>query len=169
MSESSWKAKLSQSLSQNSGARVAVVGVGHELRGDDAAGVAVARGIRPTLSCIVIDAGPAPENITGVLRDYEPTLVILVDAAQMDAPAGTVRWLDVTALDGLSASGHTLPLSVIARYLETELGCSVALIGIQPAQNHFDAPLSPAVAAAVNEVIGQFRRLLGGIAHPSTP
>ena len=40
-----------------------------------------------------MEAGPAPENFTGPLRRFRPDLVLLVDAAQMDAEPGTIGWL----------------------------------------------------------------------------
>lgn len=129
--------------------------MGHELRGDDAAGVAVARALQSRLAglqAIVIDAGPAVENCTGLLRRFGPDLVLLIDAAQMDDEPGAVRWLAWQDTDGLSASTHTLPPRVLAQYLTSEFGCEVALLGIQPADTTMGAPLSPAAQAAVQSV-----------------
>jgi hydrogenase 3 maturation protease len=140
---------------------MAVVGMGHELRGDDAAGVVAARSLMAALAdldesrqspasrLLVIDAGPAPENHTGSLRRFQPDLVVLVDAAHMDEAPGAIRWLPWQDSAGLSASTHTLPVHVLARYLTAELGCQVALIGIQPAGTRLGAPLSPEAQAAV--------------------
>lgn len=135
--------------------RVAVVGVGHALRGDDAAGLALAERAAPLSGerLLVLEGGPAPENITGVLRRFKPELVLLVDAAEMGATPGAVRWLSADDVEGLSATTHTMPLSILAHYLEQEFGCQVYLIGIQPAQNGIGQPLSQAVERAV-EAIG---------------
>ena len=123
---------------------MAVVGVGQELNGDDAAGVQVAQALsrrqragwsdasRPVpFSLLVIEGGHAPENCTGAIRRFAPDLVILVDAAEMGDPPGTIRWLDWHEAVGLDASTHSLPPSMVARYLAAELSCEVALIGIQ--------------------------------------
>jgi hydrogenase maturation protease HycI len=131
---------------------VALVGVGHELCGDDGVGPVVARALRSAAHddgrLLVVDAGPAPESYSGVLRRFAPDLVLLVDAAQMDAPPGTVRWLDWQAATGLSASTHTLPLRIFGDYLIAETGCHIGCLGIQPASNDFGAALSPAVRDA---------------------
>lgn len=144
---------------------MAILGIGNATGGDDAAGSVVARLLIPHLSgrenVLVIDGGAAPENCTGPLRRFRPDLVLLVDAAQMDAPPGAVRWLDWSAIDGLSASTHTLPPSLLARYLVAETGCTLAVIGIQPAGNAFGAPLTPPVQAAVTEIVDVLRRELG--------
>lgn len=113
---------------------------------------------------LVIDAGPAPENVSGVLRRFKPDLVLVVDAAQMGDPPGSVRWLPWQETIGLSASTHTLPIHMFGTYLTQELGCEVALLGIQPAQNALDAPLSPEVAAAVDAATRSLADALAGVA-----
>jgi hydrogenase maturation protease HycI len=171
---SSWRRALRRTLlagRKGRPLRTAIVGVGHELRGDDAAGVAVARGLRAAIAlrCLqnvvadrlyIADAGPAPENYAGPLRCFEPDLVLLVDAAQLGATPGTVRYLAWQETCGLSASTHTLPPYVIAHYLSAALGCEVALIGIQPADTSFGAPLSPPVSRAVAAVVQALADLL---------
>jgi hydrogenase maturation protease HycI len=138
--------------------RVAVVGVGHALRGDDAVGLVAARCLFETLpaesaSLLVLEAGPAPENHTGVLRRFEPDLVLFVDAAGLEAEPGTIRWVDLEDITGLGASTHSLPLSTLAGFLTNQLGCDVALIGVQPGETGIGAPLSPPVSAAVVEIV----------------
>jgi hydrogenase 3 maturation protease len=98
---------------------------------------------------LLLDAGSAPENQTGPLRRFAPDLVVLVDAARMDEPPGTVRWLPWEDTVGLPGSTHTLPASLLARYLTAELGCAVALLGIQPLYTDLGRPMSSPVAQAV--------------------
>ncbi len=162
MSQPSWRSALIQTLNrlaQNKqrAPRVAVIGMGHELNGDDAAGPIIARALMERAvgldRLLVIDAGPAPENTTGALRRFAPDLVLLVDAAQMGEPPGTARWLDWEQTTGISASTHSLPPHVLARYMVAEFGCHVALIGMQPFANQIDAPLTPGMQAVVERVI----------------
>jgi hydrogenase 3 maturation protease len=108
----------------------------------------------------VVEAGPAPENCTGPIRRFTPDLVILVDAADMEEAPGTVRWLDWQEATGLSASTHSLPLSFFARYLTTESGAAVALLGIQPQQIDFGTRLSDPVRRAVRRVVDGLSALL---------
>ena len=160
MSSKPWLASLKQTLSQLQPAdrlpRVAVIGIGSELNGDDFAGIALARELGRRVDgqshLLVVDAGPAPENTSGLLRRFGPDLVLLVDAAQMDDPPGSARWLDWQDTAGLSASTHTLPLHLFAGYLTAELGCHVVLIGIQPTHNGVGEALSPAVKQAVQDI-----------------
>ena len=102
---------------------------------------------------LVIEAGLAPENFSGNLRRFEPDLVLLVDAAQMNETPGTIRWLDWQETSGLSASTHTLPPYILSKYLTHELKCQVALLGIQPENMDFGAPLSARVSEAVESIV----------------
>jgi hydrogenase 3 maturation protease len=163
MCELSWIDSLRQSARRlqppDRHLRVAIVGVGHELRGDDAAGPVVARALTPMARAhdwlLVIEAGPAPENCTGALRRFCPDLVILIDTAQMELEPSSVRWLSWKDTCGISASTHGLPLHLVACYLHNELGCEVALIGIQPASTDFGATLSPVVIREIGEIVGE--------------
>jgi hydrogenase 3 maturation protease len=141
--------------------RVAVVGVGQLLRGDDAAGVVVARRLRARQlppEWLVVDAGPSPENCTGPLRAFRPDLVVFVDAAEMGERPGAVRWLDPRDAEGCGASTHSLPLNVVADYLAAELGCEVRLLGVQPAGDELGASFSPAVRRAVGRIVAELAR-----------
>lgn len=154
----SWQDSLRQKLANlKHRSRLAVVGVGNELYGDDAAGVAAARRLQTLLGgrkdILVVDAGSVPENCTGTLRRFKPDAILLIDAAQMNADPGAIRclcWQDVV---GLQTSTHTFPLHMLAQYLSDELGCSTFLIGIQPESAGLDAPLSSSVRAAVDTLV----------------
>ena len=167
MSSSSWQISLAavlQTTRNEPASRVAVLGVGQELRGDDAAGLVVVRELMtrlPTVdNLLLLDTGPAPEAFTGRLREFGPDWVLFVDAADMDAEAGTVAWISDEEITGLSASTHTLPVSVMAKYLLAQFGCKIALLGIQPAQTELEAPLSAPVAQAVAAVAAAFEEAI---------
>ena len=140
-------------------ARIAVLGVGNDMNGDDGAGVYVVRELSARMAAtpgvLLIDGGTAPENFTGPLRRFRPDLVLEIDAAHQEQPAGTLAWIDWHDADGMSASTHTLPPSVLASFLSSDLGCRVALIGVQPATLEMGQGLSPAVAAAVGKLADQ--------------
>ena len=139
--------------------RVAILGVGNDMNGDDGAGVCAVRELAARMpvprGVLLIDAGTAPESYTGPLRRFEPGMIIEIDAADQHMEAGATAWIDWREADGLSASTHTLPPSVLAQFLTTELGCPIHIIGIQPAALEMGRGLSPAVALAVRELADQ--------------
>ncbi len=170
MSNSSWKELLKRALTApDSGApgepvRLAIMGVGNELNGDDAAGVTVVRALKNALAerphLLLIEAGPSPENFTGPLRRFGPNVVLIVDAANMGMRPGSARWIEWQDTEGLSASTHSLPPSVLASYLIQELDCRVFLLGIQAQRLDFGEPLSKPVAQAVDEMVQDFIKIL---------
>lgn len=143
--------------------KIAVIGIGNELNGDDAAGLLAARALKEQLSrrsasesapsLVVYEAGPAPENFTGPLRRFHPDLVLMIDAAEMGEPPGTVLWFDWREVQGGAGSTHTLSPSILSRFLVEELCCRVILVGVQPAQIEFGTGLSETVERAVAGVV----------------
>ncbi len=164
MSTPSWQAWLAP-LRPRPGSdpvRVALVGIGNELNGDDAAGLLVARllsrrecaGDAPHL--LVVEGGSAPENCTAALRRFAPQVVILVDAAWMDMEPGQVSLIPWETASGLSASTHSLPLSMLARYLMLEFNCSVHLLGIQAGATQPGSQPCEAVLRSARQVAEAF-------------
>jgi hydrogenase 3 maturation protease len=141
---------------------VVVLGVGSELRSDDAAGIRVAAAVgrRPITGVTAMDGGSAPENCTAELRQISPSHLIIVDCAQMGLAPGAVRIIDAADIGGVSFGTHALPLSVLADYVAREIGCRVTVIGIQPLTIEFGEGLSPEVSAAVDEVDHVLRECL---------
>jgi hydrogenase 3 maturation protease len=172
-----WKTALSlllKRLTSNPAkpARIAILGVGNQFRSDDGAGVLIARALskcectQDTDHLLVIEAGHAPENTTGELRRFDPDLVLIIDAADMGETPGTIRWIPAEDIDGMSASTHSLPLSILAQYLTLEINCTVALLGIQPDSNEVGEQVSPEVLQAVHEIVEELEALISGVNLP---
>jgi len=166
-----WQNSLSKLLrksldSSHETPRIAVVGIGNELNGDDAAGSLVARALHEHTNLgglyrlLVINAGVAPENITGDVRTFKPNLIVFIDAADMGADPGTVRWIAMDEIDGMSASTHRMPLSMLAQYLTLELACDIVLLGIQPASVEMGKGLSDPVRTTVERMSADLCDLL---------
>jgi hydrogenase 3 maturation protease len=137
--------------------RIAILGVGNAFRSDDAAGVLVARALSTRQHArderlLVLEAGSAPENRTGELRRFAPDLVLFIDAAEMGEEPGAVCIIPEEAIDGMSASTHSLPLSLLAQYLSLELKCKVVLLGIQPRSKEVGETISVSVSQAIRQV-----------------
>ncbi len=111
---------------------------------------------RPQFVCLV--GGTAPENTTGALRRFAPDWVLLIDAVAAGHEPGEILWADWRDAEGLSASTHTLPPTLLARYLTGEFGCGVGLLGVQPCAMEFGQGMSPVVRRAA-------RRLADGLAR----
>ena len=146
------------------GRPVVVLGVGSELRSDDAAGVRVAAELaRASLPGVrTVDGGTAPENCTAELRQLDPLHLIIVDSAHMQESPGAVRLIESADIGGSSFGTHSLPLSVLADYVRREIGCRVTVIGIQPSSIEFGEEMSAEVSAAVQDTALALKEYLGG-------
>jgi hydrogenase 3 maturation protease len=158
----SWKELLSRALKKSR--RPAMVGIGQELRGDDAAGVVVVRTLQGSVgfpspasaaqegSLLLFEAGSLPEAAAGPLRRFGPDWVIFFDAADMGEAPGTICWIEPDQIDGVYGSTHAFPMGGFCHYLISELGCRVAIVGIQPKHLDFDSPVSDEVLRSISEI-----------------
>jgi hydrogenase maturation protease HycI len=164
-------ALLKKTLKTNlrSADRIAILGIGSDLRGDDAAGVLVARKLAHALAtsrsrAAAFDGGTAPENLTGEIIRFirsggadSTGHIVLVDAADMKLKPGALCLLVPRQILGMSFSTHQLPLSVLTDYLQQSLGCAITIIAIQPDRTGFGDPICPAITAAVTHVVAALR------------
>jgi len=158
---SNWKRSLRRLISPRADGRaprLAVVGVGQPLRGDDGAGPAVAWRLAALAdsSLLIVGAGHAPENCLGPIVRFRPDAILFVDAAHGGGAPGEITWLRPDEADGRGGSTHTLSLEMLAGYLSAETGAAVHVLGIEPDALAFGEGLSPAVAAAVDDVAATF-------------
>ena len=144
--------RIGEALSQ--GRRVAVIGIGSALHGDDAAGVlaaqAAAQARIKNLRGIV--GGTAPENVTGEIAGFAPHIAVFVDAAEMGLKPGQTRLLKPEEIGGISFSTHTLPLRIMIEYLSRRIRCEFLVLGVQPERLEFGAGLSTGVKRTIADL-----------------
>lgn len=127
-----------------------LLGIGNPRHGDDALGPVFARAFRhPEWRCL--NAGTVPENYTGLIRRLHPGLLILLDAADMGLPPGTLRPLAPDAIHGNDFGTHAPSIGQLAGYL-TDCAGRIVILGIQPATTVPGARLSPPVRAALRDL-----------------
>jgi hydrogenase 3 maturation protease len=119
-----------------------LVGIGNELRGDDAVGLMVARLVRGAAGAEVLEAGDAPENHLGRVIRAGPDTVLLIDAADLGRPPGEFEILDPADMDGTCLTTHAMPLAELSGAISAMTGAAVRLLGIQPASVRIGSPLS---------------------------
>jgi hydrogenase maturation protease len=147
----------------------AIVCVGNRLRGDDAAGLEVARLVRGTL----------PGGVAVTEHEGEPTALIdawdgadalwIVDAVSSGAEPGTVHRLDAGRQplppDPFRGSTHHVSLAEtveLARVLG-RLPAHTVVYGIEGASFGIGEPLTPAVEAATVAVADAVRAEVAGL------
>lgn len=130
-----------------------LLGIGNTLRGDDAFGPLVARRLAEA-GYPALDGGSAPENQTGPIRRAAPDVLILADAAEMEAPIGTLRLVAPDQLAGGSASTHDPGFAMLTMFLRHEMpDLEIVMLAAQPGRLGLDEAMSPEVSAAVEAVV----------------
>ncbi|MFA4967039.1 MAG: hydrogenase maturation peptidase HycI [Candidatus Margulisiibacteriota bacterium] len=134
--------------------RAALIGVGAELKGDDAAGLLVAQRLKDkrTPHLEVIFGGTAPENFTGEIRKINPSHLIIIDAAEMGREPGHIELIDKEKIGGYTFSTHSLPLKIMIDYILNDIQCEIIIIGIEPKTMKFGGQVSSEIEDAVDEV-----------------
>ena len=142
------------------GGRTVVLGVGNSLMRDDGAGVYAIRHLNiappPRDDIEFVDGGTLGFTLAATVEAADRLIVI--DAAQLRAPAGTVRLFEGEAMDHYlhKSSGRSVhEVGIIdllaASRLTGTLPARRALIGIQPQETGWgEAPSAP-VARAIPE------------------
>jgi len=134
--------------------KVAVLGIGSGLRGDDALGPVFIRMMKRRVGKKVrlYDCGTVPESFAGPIKRFRPTHLLMIDAAQMDLAPGQIRFITPDKIGGIPISTHAIPLNVLSEYFASTIGCKVALLGVQPKTVGFDEMLSKDVEVALERL-----------------
>ena len=139
--------------------RIKIIGVGNEWRGDDGAGVAVARALREKAlaGITVLEATGEGAALMAAWQDAE--MVILVDAVRSGAEPGKVHHFDAREqelpTDFFHYSTHAFSVAEaveLARVLD-QLPPQVIVYGVEGKTYEAGAGLSPEVAQGVAQII----------------
>ncbi len=144
-----------------------VIGVGNEFRGDDAAGLIVARRLREQAStqAVVLDWEADPAGLLEAWMDAN--LAIVVDTVVSGAEPGTVQRFDASTvpLPARLAGSSTHALGVaeaieLARALDRLPGRTI-VYGIEGSSFSAGAALDPTVERAIDETLTRVVAELG--------
>ena len=131
-----------------------LVGVGSPIRHDDIVGLRVLellKGKTP-MSTLLLPTETVPESYTGTIREFQPTHVLILDAANFNGKPGEGRIIPPEAIANTSVSTHSLPLHVFIDYVRKSICEKVALLGIQGVNIDFGEGLTPEVDKSAVEI-----------------
>ena len=133
-----------------------LVGVGSDLRGDDAFGPLLARRLAAD-GLPALDAGTSPESETGPIVRSGAEVLFLADAGHLGESPGTLRLLAPETARPGGTSTHDASLSMLITYLAAQRPFTVRLLVVEPARKGLGVAVSPEVAAAVDRAADAFR------------
>jgi len=157
-----------QSQSQPAICSCVVIGVGNTLLADDSAGIAVVNRLRDGRllpeTVRIIDGGTIG---LGLLHEIEEAdALIIIDAAELGKPPGTVTILTDADMDeqmyGRKRSAHEVAVAdlLIAATLMGRLAARRALVAIQPESTRLGLVRTAAVEAAIPKACTAVRSII---------
>ncbi len=135
--------------------RLVVVGIGNPLRMDDCVGMRIVGDLKGKVSkrVLLIESETVPESFLQQIIDFEPSHVLLIDAAVMGEKPGKAKFADCSKLVAFSpVSSHALPLRVFCQCLEENLNTAILMLLIEPRNTDFGEGMSPEVEETAKRV-----------------
>ncbi len=130
-----------------------ILTIGNTLRGDDAVGPLLFQQLKGRIAAEIIDAGTVPENYIQTIIKKAPDVLLVIDAIDFAAPAGTIRIFTPSQLSSLIISTHSLSPRIFVDMITDAIDIQVYFLGIQPFQTQMGQPLSAAVDKAAQKLI----------------
>lgn len=147
--------------------RVAVLGVGNVLRGDDAFGPELVRRLSAKIPQLTaVDGGTVPENHLPVVLRSRPELILVADCTDFEGTPGELRLLDPDEVESLPFLTHGFPLSLILEELRRRSGAQIQVLAVQGGRVGMGEPLSSAVAETLEAVVTSLAKAVRARAHP---
>ena len=143
--------------------RVVIAGIGNPIRMDDFVGVKIVQNIRGKVSEKVhlIECETVPEGFIGQIVDFDPTHVLLIDAALLGLEPGEARLVEPERLTAYPAfSTHMLPLRIFCEYLSNAIDTNIALLLIEPKQTDFGETMTPEIEATAQNIVDALLSIL---------
>ena len=130
--------------------KIVIAGIGNPIRSDDYVGLKIVEGLRGRVSgnVLLLECETVPESFLSDIEEFNPTHVLLVDAAFLGLKPAEASLIDADALTADSAiSSHVLPLRIFCDYVKQATGAKVALLLVEPVSMEFGEGLRDEVAA----------------------
>jgi hydrogenase 3 maturation protease len=141
--------------------QIVFVGLGNRMLGDDGIGPALLDHLKKYLPHTV-DAGVTLEEYTGVIRRLNPSVIVILDAADFGAEPGQIKIIMAEEVSLVRIGTHKISLDIIMEYLSSETGAEIFILGIQPDHISYSSSLSPSVDRAARECAEVIISLLCG-------
>jgi hydrogenase 3 maturation protease len=143
--------------------RIVVAGIGNLIRSDDFVGVKIVQDLQGKVSerVYLIECETVPESCLQPILEFNPTHVILIDAAIIGLKPGESRLIDPEKVAAFPAiSTHMLPLRIFCDYVTRATNAKIALLLIEPESVEFGEGLTPEVEAAAERIVKMLLELL---------
>jgi hydrogenase 3 maturation protease len=143
--------------------KIAVVGIGNELRQDDFIGSRIVRNLKKDLTSdkiLILDCETVPENYLGVIERFKPSHILVIDAAQIGLDPGKYMLVGFEKVRGEGISTHDLSLEIFAEYIKKVTDAELILLAIQPKSIEFETGLTEDLSKTAEEITDLLLKVL---------
>jgi len=119
----------------NNATRVVIAGIGNPMRNDDFIGTKIVQQLYKKLSnnVYLIECETIPENYLLEIETFNPSHVLLIDAAMLKLTPGETKLIFLEKIKEFPTfTTHALPLQTFNAYLKKFINPEIALLLIQP-------------------------------------
>jgi hydrogenase 3 maturation protease len=140
---------------------VVIIGMGNELRADDAVGLHVVRLLKPhvTNQLQVFEGHMTPEAFIRPVCARYPTHIIIIDAAELHTKPGVWQIISSDEIEEDLFTTHAIPATEVAAEFQRRCNAKVAFLGIQPKLREVSLSQSKECQRAAKEVADAIRRI----------
>jgi hydrogenase 3 maturation protease len=143
--------------------KVVVAGIGNPIRMDDFVGTKIVQDLKGKVSekVYLIECEAVPENFIQKIIEFNPTHILLIDAAILGLKPGDLRLVKPERLAAFPAySTHALPLRIFCEYLAKTTRAKIALLLVEPKKADFGEGLTPEVETSAQKIVDVLLRVL---------
>ena len=152
--------ELSAAISNRLKGKLAIVGIGNIIRGDDGLGpklIEILKSREGLPGVSLFDCGTAPENYIFPILSTSCDTLMLVDAADIGKEPGAVAVFDLDKISRVSFSTHNPSPRLFTDLLKTgKEDMNIFVISVQPKSTGIGAPLSEEVLRSLDKIADIF-------------
>lgn len=146
--------------------KVVIAGIGNPIRMDDFVGVKIVQDLHGKVSdrVLLIECETVPESYLQQILDFNPTHVLLIDAAVSGLKPGEAKLVNPEELTSFPAfTSHILPLRIFCECIAKTCGAKVSLLLIEPDKTDFGEGLTSELMDSAKKIAETLLELLSGL------
>ena len=143
---------------------IVVAGIGNPIRTDDYVGLKIVEDLKGKVAAnvLLIEAETVPESYLSDIEEFQPSHVLLIDAAVTGQKPGDSTMVPAERIADTSAvTTHLLPIRVFCEVIKQTTGSKIALLLVEPENLEFGEGLTRTLQTSANRLVKILTRLLG--------
>jgi len=126
-----------------------IVGIGNQMRSDDAFGPALISRIVGRIKASCLDVGSSPENYIGKIVKMCPGVILFVDTVSMNEPVATIKLISEKEIPVYGFSTHNMSPKLMIENIKSQINTKIFMLGIQPKNLEFGEEISKEINEAL--------------------